>query len=183
MAAPPLSHCVSLQTKTHLWIALIVCNSSVLVTLSCGDDRRIRKHWDQYLTDPSARFHVNIHASGGFLNKENCSWVQFPSPELLAEWFTKAEQASAFKVRKDKLLLSLLSLGTSQQRVLCPTRQARAEGWTQKSSVWMKKKKNHSAKLHLINRTKFCCIYIKDKHALSEIRFTVKYIKEPGRPF
>lgn len=177
MAAPPLSHCVYLQTKSDLWVVLIVSNSSVLVTLSCDTDRRFRKHRDRYLTDPS----VSIHASGGFLNTENCIWVLFSSPELLAEWFTKPEQASAFKVQKDKLPLSLHSLGTSQQRVLCPARQARAEGWTHKSNVWMKKR--NSAKLLLINRTIFCCIYNKNKHASSEIRFTVKYIREPGRPF
>lgn len=120
-------------------------------------DRRFRKYQDQYLTDPADCFHINIlpfHSFSGFSDSEGHIWMQVPSLELLVDWFTKTEQVSAFKVQKDKLPLSMHSLGTSQQRCLCPTRQSRTVGWIQKCNVWEeRRKKKERVKFPLINRT------------------------------
>lgn len=110
-------------------------------------DRRFRKYQDQYLTDSADCFHINVssfHSFSGFSDSEGHIWMLFPSLELLVEWFTKTEQVSAFKVQKDKLPLSMHSLGASEQRALCPTRQPRTVGWNQKCNVWMGRKKKKS---------------------------------------
>lgn len=142
MAAPPLSQSC-LQIKNYLFDSTDCFQQfSIGDSWLCDTDRRFRKYQDQYLRAPADCFHKDIspfHSFSGFSNSEGHIWMPFPSLELLVKWLIKTEQVSAFKVQKDKLPLSIHSLGASQQRALRPTRQPRTVGWIQKCNIWMEK--------------------------------------------